>query len=309
MIKATDLRGLAVVDLDAAEKLGSVDEVIVDPEARRIAGFTVSSGGGFLTGGGNRMTIPASCVHALGHDAITVRSARDQSLDVGHLSGLPMLSQIVGHKVVTHSGAAVGSIDDVLIEPSTGRITGYGLGGGVTSGLGGLLATSEGSHGGDYIRAESDIKVGQELVVVPDDAVMRSGGAPVVTRGTTESGWPSEPVVTSEAGAPVEATSGESRPLSPPASTQVDWADTSLRDTAADTSDTTMPPPVESEASVGRIVRPGPVEEPTPIRSEELAPIRSDEELAPYRPEESGSTREDVDATQVIHPVDATRRL
>jgi uncharacterized protein YrrD len=45
MIKATDLGGRAVVDMDAAEKLGRVHKVILDPDRRRVAGFVIASGG------------------------------------------------------------------------------------------------------------------------------------------------------------------------------------------------------------------------------------------------------------------------
>ena len=39
MIRATELGGRAVVDMDAAEKLGKIDKVILDPDGRRVAGF------------------------------------------------------------------------------------------------------------------------------------------------------------------------------------------------------------------------------------------------------------------------------
>jgi len=38
MIRATTLRERAVVDLDSAMKLGQLDELILDPEERRVAG-------------------------------------------------------------------------------------------------------------------------------------------------------------------------------------------------------------------------------------------------------------------------------
>lgn len=295
MIRASDLRGLAVVDLDAAEKLGTVDEVIIDPDARRVAGFTVSHGTGFL-GGGQHMTIPASAVHALGHDAITVRHARDMSLDVGHLGGLPHLSQIVGHKTVTHSGAAVGSIDDVLIDPSSGVVVGYTLGGGVTNGLGGLLGSGEDSKGGDYVRAEADIKVGRELVVVPDDAVVRSNGETIAHRATLGAGWLSASTPRRETAELRSAEVTETRPLPPPAATRVDWADTSIRDVVAPRPVDAAPRPIERVSPV----------DPAPVLDAEPAVARV---VRPGRVEETAPVGQDLDATQVIPPVEGGRGI
>src|SRR6266404_3571935 len=48
MIRATDLSGRAVVDMDAAEKLGRIETIIIDPEARQLAAFRLSRGGSLL---------------------------------------------------------------------------------------------------------------------------------------------------------------------------------------------------------------------------------------------------------------------
>ncbi len=58
MIRATELGGRAVVDMDAAEKLGKIDKVILDPDGRRVAGFVVSRGSSLLSSG-THVTLPA----------------------------------------------------------------------------------------------------------------------------------------------------------------------------------------------------------------------------------------------------------
>ncbi|HEV7216833.1 MAG TPA: PRC-barrel domain-containing protein, partial [Chloroflexota bacterium] len=172
MIRATTLRGRSVVDLDSAAKLGQLDELILDPEGRRVAGLVVSQGQSLL-GDRHERLLPASTVHAIGPDALTVHGSGAESLDERRLAGLPRLSGMTGRKVVTHNGRMLGVIGDVLIGPEDGGIIGYALD---AQGPGGRLEELFGANrrdtGGDYIRAESDLRVGQDLIVAPDDAVV-----------------------------------------------------------------------------------------------------------------------------------------
>src|SRR5215208_6218440 len=116
MIRARQLEGRAVVDIDAAEKLGKIDEIILDPDAARIAGFTVTRAESMLNGKQHVM-IPASAVHALGPDALTVHQrATVEPVDDVTYTNLPRVSDIVGRKVVSESGRLLGKVDDVLID-------------------------------------------------------------------------------------------------------------------------------------------------------------------------------------------------
>lgn len=187
MIRASELRGRPVVDLGSAVKLGEIDEVALDPEGRRVAGLVLGRGPTLLGGGGAADPfVPASAVHAIGGDVVTVRGGAETSrVD---LSGFPRLGQIVGRKVVTHAGTVLGPIDDVLIEPADGRIVGYTLGAGGPGGLGRLFG-DRGHEGQDYVRADADLRIGPELVVVPDDALVRAAAdePPARGRGSPES--------------------------------------------------------------------------------------------------------------------------
>ena len=155
MIRATELGGRAVVDMDAAEKVGKVEKVILDPDARRIAGFQVAHGGSLL-GSPTRLTLPASSVHAIGPDAITVHGSVVMS-DLSRLESLPRVSDVLGRKVVSEGGRLLGKVDDVLIDGETGGIIGYAL-----------------SHNSptSYLRADADFHAGSKLIVAPDSAIM-----------------------------------------------------------------------------------------------------------------------------------------
>lgn len=177
MIKATDLGGRAVVDMDAAEKLGNVHRVILDPDGRRVAGFVVARGGS-LFNAGSETTLPASAVHAIGPDAITVRSTGADNAEADRLERLPRVSDLVGRKVVSQDGQLLGTVDDVLIEPADGRIIGYALEGGSPLGkLENLLAGDKRDQRRAYIRADAELRAGQDLIIAPADAVCHEGAA------------------------------------------------------------------------------------------------------------------------------------
>jgi sporulation protein YlmC with PRC-barrel domain len=170
MIRATTLGGRAVVDVDAAEELGKIDKVILDPDARRVAGFVVSRGSSFL-GRGTHLTVPSTAVHAVGPDAITVRGGAAQA-DTAPLDGLPCVSDIVGRRVVSRQGRFVGTVRDVLIDAESGRIIGYALSDrGTIARLDELLSGPRPARDTAYLRADADLRAGRDLIVAPDDAL------------------------------------------------------------------------------------------------------------------------------------------
>jgi uncharacterized protein YrrD len=173
MIKGSQLIGRAVIDMEAAERLGKIKEIIVQRDGERVAGFIVVHGETILGTGGKRRMIPASAVYSIGPDALTVRGSAMQEL--AELDNLPRMSDIIGHKMVTQSGRLLGVIDDMLIHGADGTIVGFVVGEGVRSKLENIFNPQRSRiHG--YVRADADLHVGKDLIVVPDDALI--GGEP-----------------------------------------------------------------------------------------------------------------------------------
>jgi uncharacterized protein YrrD len=170
MIKGSQLVGRAVIDMEAAERLGKIKEIIVQRDGERVAGFVVVHGETIVGTGGTRKMTPASAVYSIGPDAMTVRgSAMKQGL--AELDNLPRMSDIIGHKMVTCSGRLLGVIDDMLINSADGTIVGFIVGEGVRNKLENIFNPQRSRiHG--YVRADADLHVGRELIVVPDDALM-----------------------------------------------------------------------------------------------------------------------------------------
>ena len=169
MIKGSKLVGRSVVDMDAAEKLGKVKEIIVQRDGERIAGFVVSHSETLLGTGGTRRTVPARALNAIGPDAITVHGGSVTEPSATELDSFPRMSDVIGHKMVTQSGRLLGSIDDILIDPQDGTIIGFVLGEGVKSKLENMF-NADRAHTPGYVRADADLQVGNDLIVVPDDA-------------------------------------------------------------------------------------------------------------------------------------------
>ena len=170
MIKGSHLVGRAVIDMEAAARLGKVKEIIVQRDGERVAGFVVVHGETIVGTGGTRRMIPASAVYSIGPDAITVRGSaiRERS---PNLSTLPRMSDIIGRKMLTRSGRLLGLIDDMLINGADGTIVGFVVGEGVRKKLESIFNPQRSKiHG--YVRADADLHVGNELIVVPDDALI-----------------------------------------------------------------------------------------------------------------------------------------
>src|SRR4051794_34118506 len=151
MIKGSQLIGRSVIDMEAAERLGRIKEIIVQRDGERIAGFIVLHGETLVGTGGKRRMICASAVYSIGPDALTVRGSRMQ--DVAELDNLPRMSDIIGHKMVTRSGRLLGVIDDMLINGVDGSNVGFVVGEGVRSKLENIFNPQRPRvHG--YVRAD-----------------------------------------------------------------------------------------------------------------------------------------------------------
>src|SRR5437762_11408275 len=170
MIKGRQLVGRAVIDMEAAERLGKIKEIIVQRDGERVAGFVAVHGETIVGTGGTRRMIPASALHSIGPDAITVRGSAMKQRPAD-LDNLPRMSDVIGRKMVTRGGRLLGSIDDVLINGADGTIIGFSVGDAVRNKLENFFNPQRSRiHG--YVRSDADLQVGNELIVVPDDALI-----------------------------------------------------------------------------------------------------------------------------------------
>ena len=171
MIRASGLYGRAIVDLDTAERVGDIDEIIVDPSGPGVAGFVVRCDRSLLASR-KRLIVPMEAIHAIGPDALTVRSVGRAEEHGAELDSLPRLSELRGRRMVSFGGRLLGAMEDALIDERDGRIIGYPL---ERSGPGTWLEAAFGFGGRserpDYVRADAGLRIGARLIVVPDEAI------------------------------------------------------------------------------------------------------------------------------------------
>lgn len=139
MIKGSQLIGRAVIDMEAAERLGKIKEIMVQRDGERVAGFIVVHGETIVGTHGTRRTIPAAAVHAIGPDAVTVHGSAVKERSSADLGNLPRMSDVIGRKMLTRNGRLLGSINDVLINGEDGTIIGFAVGEGVRNKLESIL--------------------------------------------------------------------------------------------------------------------------------------------------------------------------
>jgi uncharacterized protein YrrD len=206
MMRATELSGRAVVDIDGAEKVGAIDKIILDPDGRRIAGFVVTRGGSGFPGTRAHVLIPASAVHAIGPDAVTIRQSAVAGTDMTHLETLPRGTDVIGRKVVSEDGRFLGKVGDVLLDRADGRIVGYQLSDHTPGAkFEEMLGKDKKRRDTPYLPADAKIRTGRDLIVASEDAVSYDwkdedapapAGTPISKWGYTPPPSPIEPRLT-----------------------------------------------------------------------------------------------------------------
>jgi uncharacterized protein YrrD len=151
-MKASDLKGMAVVSIDGGAKLGYIDDVLFDSGGLRVAALRINADK-------QKALVPFDQVKSIGSDAVTV-----QSNDVtqwikpeSESTTQPGLDQIGKLKVVNEAGTLLGTVNTVEVDPQAGSITQVQSHKGGVLGLGGSTFT---------IPAKQIISVGTEVMTV-----------------------------------------------------------------------------------------------------------------------------------------------
>ncbi len=152
-VKWNDLKGRAVVDLTSAKRIGSVDDLVLEPQTRQVVGLK------FKPGLFNAdQTVPVGAIQGIGQDAITLRleGIQQDAPEEQALKGLPTLSQVIGNGVVTVGGKLVGNISNVMLSLEPLEISGYEIS------EGGLFAKKH------VFQVTPQVNYGPKLVTIPD---------------------------------------------------------------------------------------------------------------------------------------------
>ncbi|MEU1042627.1 PRC-barrel domain-containing protein [Streptomyces sp. NPDC005551] len=124
LMAARGLTKRPVVTL-GGDVVAQVKDTVFDGPAGRVTGFTLSGRG--LLAGPLKQSLPWNAVHSLGRHAVMIRGldalaepaavvARDEAAH----------GQVLGAKVLTDTGAEVGTVLDIVVEGGTsGRVVGF----------------------------------------------------------------------------------------------------------------------------------------------------------------------------------------
>jgi len=116
-MRFSDASGRKVVSTSTADRVGRVDEFIVDPKTRSVVAVELKK-----TENGN--TLRWSDITAFGADAVTVTGAEkitDGGDDVTALAGKD--HRVLGKRVLSSKGDELGKVKDVEFDPESGAVT------------------------------------------------------------------------------------------------------------------------------------------------------------------------------------------
>jgi uncharacterized protein YrrD len=122
------LQGKPVISVTNGEIVGKVLDVLIDPEALRVAA-AVTSKGKMLGRQREIDVIPGDEVQVWGQDAVLVNRpdviVKDSELP-GRETWLSVADQVKGHAVIGTDGRRIGQLNDVVIDVN-GQFVGYDL--------------------------------------------------------------------------------------------------------------------------------------------------------------------------------------
>ncbi len=123
-MRITQLRGLRVISLSEALKMGKVEDALIDPTARFVAALRVRGGGA----ASSEHIVVREAVKRVGQHAVIlgapVGMGGERHADFDRMIDL---KTFIGLEVVTDEGALLGRIHDAEVDPQTLNILEYEL--------------------------------------------------------------------------------------------------------------------------------------------------------------------------------------
>lgn len=152
VVKGRHLLSLPVVINKTGEVLGEVKDLIYDPINNKLLGFILEEGSWFW---GTKI-IPVDRVEHIREDAVTIES-KDLILDSSSQSEakdlLEKKHKITGYRLQVEDGRVIGTIQDLILDPQAGTITGYEVSSGLID---------------DLLEGRQDIPVPEKVILVED---------------------------------------------------------------------------------------------------------------------------------------------
>ncbi|MDH7576574.1 MAG: PRC-barrel domain-containing protein [Bacillota bacterium] len=167
MRKGRQFLSLPVVSLEEGKEIGRIRGLVINPQTVEVAALLVQRSGFFS----EQKVIPYPHVVSVGNNALTIQKIGSAE----KLTSLPQILNLVkeqvklrGARVITEGGTALGYVEEFLVDPDTGKITAFEVGGRFGEGL---------LKGRGVLPAQEVRTIGQDILVV------RNGAEAALTRG------------------------------------------------------------------------------------------------------------------------------
>jgi uncharacterized protein YrrD len=153
--KLSDIKGKSILNTHNGQRLGQVDDVLIDPHSMTIAGLVIAKGSMFAR---EHHIVPASDVETWGRDAVLVRGDNvffDQAEVPNYENFISLNDRLNGLSVVSTHGDRLGQVSEVLVDHS-GQLVAY------------LVSEGMGGFGGDTfeIPAMATRTLGKDVAIV-----------------------------------------------------------------------------------------------------------------------------------------------
>ena len=135
-MKASALKDMPVVSMADGTQVGKVADVLLDAASLHIVALLLSASGG-------QVLLPFGSIRSIGSDAVTIESAGATQGLTGRAApeGTHSLSDVTGLAVVNSKGSLLGSVNELEIEPTDGRLIELRVHRGGVLGLGGTTTS------------------------------------------------------------------------------------------------------------------------------------------------------------------------
>lgn len=159
-VRFRKLKGMTVVSLEGAHRLGAVDDLWLDLKNQRVLGLRIKTGG--LIPGHQAMLLED--IKSVGQDAVTVgdETKLNDERKFSELKGASGMDAVDHARVMNESGTVLGTVSDLEMDLNSGAITQYVLSGSLIDGL---------RHREHVVPVSAVRSVGEKLIVVTDDQV------------------------------------------------------------------------------------------------------------------------------------------
>jgi uncharacterized protein YrrD len=175
VLRGKDILKRPVIARDTGEKVGQVEDLVIDRSGTRVLGMVVA---GKMIFGSDKV-VPWEAVRSVGLDSAVI----DSKSSVIKASQAPEIAEVLkegyvllGNRLLTTGGRELGKIENVFFDPETGSVEGYELTGGTNK---------QRESGSAFLPAHPSFEAGKQYSFVDPAAIetIEDLGAALRARG------------------------------------------------------------------------------------------------------------------------------